>query len=709
MSSENNKKVCIVTPDTIGPVKNGGIGTHCFYLAEELARKGLSVTLLFTGPLINGTHDEWKAYYAQRNVFYEHLHASEECSIAEDGFLETAYRVYLFCKQSHFDFIHFQDWHANGLVTIQAKRTTPYFDDTVLTVTLHSPTEWQKQGMKRWMGENPALEAKLMWAERYCVEYCDILLSPSRHMFNWGKANNWSLCNDQRVIPYCFAQDKSVSQKKLKPDTGHLVFFGRLETRKGLGLFVTALTDLIRHDQKTVRKVTFLGKVGDIHGENAGNYIQRHLTDIVEYELLTDNNSFEALEYLKQSNGVAVIPSLLDNYPFTIIECIVNEIPFLCSDAGGIPEMVDERYCFELGRKNSLTKLIESITEETFLSPKHAYQPGKSRDQWVGLHFTDECNSSPVLHKNPKVSICIPYYNYPLYLPHMIQSISQGSYSDFEVIIVNDGSTDDKANSVFHQLKNSCDKRFKFYEKANGGVGHTRNFAASKAEGEYLIFMDADNLAAPEMIEMFIAAIMKSKADCVTCYFRSFEENHLTLENIVPISQKLFLGQVLEMGPLENVYGDANFIIRSDVFDSVGGFNEDRETSWEDFEFLVRLGVKGFKQEVIPECLFWYRSTADGFSRNTDLYNNHKRVIDTYCNELPEFAQRMVKNLLVPYNVKENVERERLHHEMSFGTSPDQSQLRNVADFILPYPSRRRDIVRKLYYRFKEIRDKRER
>ena len=82
----------------------------------------------------------------------------------------------------------------------------------------------------------------------------------------------------------------------------------------------------------------------------------------------------------------------------------------------------------------------------------------------------------------PKISLIVPVYNSNKYLKRCLESIEKQSYNDIEVIIVDDGSTDDSFEIMSSFSKN--DVRFKSYKKKNGGVSSARNFGLSKAKGE---------------------------------------------------------------------------------------------------------------------------------------------------------------------------------------------------------------------------------
>ncbi|ASA55902.1 glycosyltransferase [Vibrio gazogenes] len=683
-----NKKVCIISPDIIGPIKNGGIGTHCYHLANDLRSQGFDVTLLFTGPLQVKSHEHWIQYYNDLDIKYialdnikSDLNISYELHSSACFFLENSFFIYEYLKRENYDFVHFQDWLANGLVSIQAKQTTNYFSNTLLTVTLHSSTQWQTEGMLRY-SSNPCYDMKLKWAEQYCVQHCDVAISPSEYMFNWVQRSGWTLSKCHRVIPNCYhpAQNNLI---EFVPDKGHLIFFGRLETRKGLEYFLDNIPNV-----DNLVKISFIGKISLTSEGRADSVLAQKLKSReIDYDIYEDFDSFQAIDFIKLNKGLVVIPSLVDNFPYTVVEMIQNGIPFVCSNVGGIPEMVDEKVLFNINDKQGLSKLINNIDIDFFSSINHLYSPVLAKKGWVELHkyfHRDEKNDSKL--NDNLVSICVPYYNYPLYLPLLLASLKGLTYRNIEVIIVNDGSPQPEANDVFERMK-LIYSEFYFYSKENSGVGDTRNFAASKATGEYLIFMDSDNIAYPNMVDDFVKAIKKSDSDVVTCHFDAFDENFEFCDSDKVLYKYLPLGPCKESGILENIYGDANFIIKKQVFEALSGFGTERHTSWEDWEFLAKCALEGYRQAVIPEPLFGYRHTEAGFSRNTSLYNNHQRILKCYSRYYPQEIQNLISGYVLPS-----------FYRISF-IKKLYLKYKNIFDFFFPVDSSRRKLLRSLIKR----------
>jgi glycosyltransferase involved in cell wall biosynthesis len=649
------KKVCIVSLDLVGPVTNGGIGTHAFNLARFLARQdNFEVTLLFSGRFEIENSQYWKKYYSKLNIEFISIEDYPVPTYQMHGtapFIIKSMLVYDYLKTRDFDFIHFQEWQAHGFTSIQAKKTGLAFHNTVLTVMMHSSTQWINQGMERWY-KHPFVQTKMSWCERFCCTHADILLSPSEHMFEWALTNGWNLRERRAVIPYIYEAEQEKTTIDLKLNPKHLIFFGRLENRKGFKVFCGAIDSLNEKASELFDRISFVGKDGMVDGKSGLNcakkFAEKHPN--IQFDFHTEYDTFQAITFIKESGGIAALPSLLDNYPFTVLECIGNGMIFITSTAGGIPEMVDERILFD-AVPQSLAGTLESLSTIISTPLQHKYTKEKAMEKWLELHQTGlESIQQHIGGENPKISVCVPYYNLGKYLPPLLQSLEHQGYDNFDVVVVNDGSTEQASVDVFAAMKEKYEPAgWKFYSKENSGVEETRKFAVEQADSEYVIFMDADNLAVNHMIRDFSRGMQYSGADCLTAHMFSFKGQDSRIDNKKPYFAYIPVGACLELGYFENVFGDTNFIIKKDVFLKLGGFIKER--TWEDWEFLVRLNLNGYKQYVIPKQLFWYRFLETSRRRlSMDLdYRKYQTLLKTYGKNEPEYFRFTLTNLLLPY------------------------------------------------------------
>ncbi len=638
-------RICIVTPDTVGPVKNGGIGTHCYNLAIYFVRLGHAVTLLFTGPHTESDKDRWRTFYQKKGVQLSYLSDFPDLPypVQLPPQLSVSLKIFGVLRRECFDQIHFQDWLANGFHCIQAKRVLDYFSGTLLTVTAHSSTEWINEGMQQW--NSARLEgSKIMWAERYCTAHCDALVSPSTYMLRWMRENRWKLSPQYTVIPYLFFKDSQVAP--YAPEAGTIAFFGRLETRKGLEIFCGGLNKLSPEDLHAIHRVLFIGKEGLCGEQPAIAYINTHLSAIAaKIEFHTNLDTFAAQRLLRERRAVAFLPSLMDNLPYSGIECAVNGIPAFAADSGGFAEIFSAEQLFVPTVAGVAAALRKALHEKLqFKSP--VYDAHLAESGWKELAERRSLPPASVATQ-PLISVCMSHYNHGAYLPEALHSLAEQDYPNFEVIVVDDGSTDAISKEVFHRLRTALDNRFRFYEKTNEGLARTRNACAETyAHGEYLVFCDADNVFEPNMLSTLANAAARSNLDIITCHCLGFIHTD-QLRSRSPEYRYAPLGADLVSGLLENVFGDANFIIKKAIFLELGGFKETRN-SWEDWDLLTRAVLGGKTLDVLPKPLFWYRVTGTGMTGTTSPSGNHRMVLESCEKYLPPFGYRALHDLLVP-------------------------------------------------------------
>jgi len=237
-------------------------------------------------------------------------------------------------------------------------------------------------------------------------------------------------------------------------------------------------------------------------------------------------------------------------------------------------------------------------------------------------------NPSP--SENPFVTVVVPHFNLGDYLPAALASLAQQDYPAYEVIVIDDGSTEPSSLETFRALRGLYSS-FRFLEQSNRGIGATRNRGLNLASGEYYLPFDADNIAHPKMISCFVQAMRRQpETAALTCYFEAFARDE-------DLAAGRFLYSVRPTGgpfvlaASQNIYGDACALYRTEILRKIGGFGEERETSFEDWELFVRMRGLGLQVDVVPAVLFWYRHRKSGFSRVTNGFANQQRVLRAFA------------------------------------------------------------------------------
>ncbi len=398
--------VCIVTAEIVGPHRNGGLGTAMTGLVELLAANEAPVTVLYTGDLENGTIEEWQQRYAEAGAKLIWLNSVNTTRIAglTAAFNWTkAWPLFDYLRKMHFDVIHFNDTTGEGAFCIAAKKLGLAFHDSLLCVALHSPTQWILESNKipnTWPGYSIFLAA-----EKVSIAHGDLLWSPSEYLLNWVKEKGY-------VVPaQCLVRQYVIPTKQLfspgkgkfelaalpppKEDTKtkfkELVFFGRLEERKGLRLFVNILTRMNNELTSRGIEVVFMGKIQAIGGVLADAFIQSHSVNwTFPWRIETQFDQQEATAYLIEHQCLAVMASPVDNSPCTVYEALQFGIPFIAARTGGIPELMQtegrEAHLFDYSIAG-LTDKLREVLENGITTARAALSAKERQNAWLDFHL----------------------------------------------------------------------------------------------------------------------------------------------------------------------------------------------------------------------------------------------------------------------------------------------------------------------------------
>ncbi|MFZ0930340.1 MAG: glycosyltransferase [Syntrophobacteraceae bacterium] len=646
------KRVCIASFDLVGPIRNGGVGTAFTSLAEGLASAGHEVTLLYLmGQFCeNRTLDYWIADYQKKRIRFVPM-PDPSVKILGSWHSIKAYETYLWLKGQSFDVIHFSEWNGPGYFCLLAKHQGIAFTDSLLCVHTHGPILWHKFTNSEYLERYEDVEICFM--EKESVRLADVLLSPSKYLLNWMIAEKWML--PERCYVQQYVMPRNVRRQAVKHDNSihridEIVFFGRLEVRKGLVLFCDALDLLASWPQHF--KVTFLGKPVTLEGKTSEDYIAKRANKWSwPVKVITDLDQNGAISYLEGKGRLAVMPSLADNLPNTVLECLGAGIPFITSTAGGIPEMILEedvpRICFPL-RSEALAEGLRKAVAQGIRPARTAVDFHANESAWVAWHQSMEIPRpdwklaafSSSQDQGPLVSVCIPHRNRHEMLQTALETIRAQDYTNYEVIVVDDGS--DKPETLAYLAKLESDfaaRSWKLLRQENRYPGAARNNAVRHASGEYIFFMDDDNHAKHNELSTFIRVARKTGAAILTCMPDVFTGDG---PNTAETTRWLYLGPAASAGAFENRFGDTNSLIRRDVFDAIGGFHEEYGFGHEDWELFARAVLAGIHLEVIPEALYWYRQSREGVNNSTSLHANRMRNIRPYLEVLPDSLREMV-------------------------------------------------------------------
>jgi len=207
------------------------------------------------------------------------------------------------------------------------------------------------------------------------------------------------------------------------------------------------------------------------------------------------------------------------------------------------------------------------------------------------------------------VSVIIPTYNYGRFIAEAIQSVLQQTHRPDEIVVVDDGSTDDTA-----QVVAGFGDAVKYVRQDNGGVCAARNKGVAESTGEIIAFMDADDTMEPESIAKQVALFSDERVGLVHCGLRLFDdETGETIELQLEGGEDGVADNLL-LWEGASIAGPGAILVTREAFDSVDGFDTGMKVG-EDWDFCYRVARK-FKVRFVPEPLVNYRSHATAAHRN---------------------------------------------------------------------------------------------
>lgn len=234
---------------------------------------------------------------------------------------------------------------------------------------------------------------------------------------------------------------------------------------------------------------------------------------------------------------------------------------------------------------------------------------------------------------NPLISVVIPCYNDGRFLPETITHLQQQTLQDFEIIIVNDGSTDVHTLQVLDELSK---REIKVMHKENGRMSSARNWGVKHAKGNLIAALDADDYFHPTFFEKAVAVLQKQpQTAVVTSYIQMFGEvNKLAKPRGGNEYNFLFSNQC-----------PACAMVRKECWDAVGGYDEAMVNGYEDWEFYIRITQKSWTVHVIKEKLFFYRQTQKSTHKNFTL-PNRASLVDYIVEKHKDWYIQKLKELI---------------------------------------------------------------
>lgn len=249
----------------------------------------------------------------------------------------------------------------------------------------------------------------------------------------------------------------------------------------------------------------------------------------------------------------------------------------------------------------------------------------------------------------PEISIIVPVYKVEKYLDRCVKSILDQTFTDFELILVEDGSPDNCPQMCDEWAKK--DERIRVIHKENGGVSSARNAGLKIARGNYLGFVDSDDWIKPDMYETLYYLLENKQYGISVCGIeRSFSDDVMinstdATDELIVYTQKEYLMKILKVNTQESNHYPWNKLYRKEVFEEI--FFPEGLAVGEDIEstFLTVLNTEKIIETKKIGYIYWFNAESVTFSK----FDARQLDFLEVCNRIVEIANKKCEKEIIEY------------------------------------------------------------
>ncbi len=653
-------KICIAIPPVPAAFAPDDAQQACINLADALAVSGHDITLCISTAdrALKADNDPYAQMTASRGVRVVTLDGLTEAQVIGGWFRRRSYEFYRWLKSqtTSYDCVITPVWQGISYYAVLARQQGIAFEKTRFVTYLMAPTQWRYHARQSMPTSVDALE--VMFMEREIVHRADAAVVGTCGLRDWLESSGWVLPANTSVLPPLPTTLAKSGGSLEKPKVNaaapadraagnpltELVFAGAMDSSDGVELFCQAIK-LLPATLREKLKITFMGAIGEV-GQLAGDwYVRKALRRSGwRYSILAEVDVERQLVYLRDAGRMAVFAARAGRLSQLLVNCLEESIPVLIGEDCGLRDFITADVFQKISFPSNAPALSKTIQtamqigitaiqtpaavpntaqhwERLIKSIVHMQTPASQRVDDKGVAGGKQRSDAAT----PMISVCLVHYNRPETLRQAVDSLKAQSYRNYEVILVDDGSPSAVAQALLKTLDSEfAIRHWRIIRQENQYMWRARNNAAKQARGEYLAFMDDDNIAMPHWLACAMEVAQRTHADLATSTMTLFE-GHSPPEPGVEFPMWVPLGPAAAAGAFTNVFGDVHCLVKRSVFEKLGGFEERFSGYQEDWEFFARAVLAGYKLELIPESLLYYRLSKTSVSRSTDQNWNANR------------------------------------------------------------------------------------
>lgn len=589
-----------------GSITGGGIGTYIANVTRYMAQRGHEVYLVtdcfnndnlhFLPAGVNLIHTK-PVFPERQGCYFTWLHE----------YSDRVYQTLKDLSQQKLDVIEFAEYGAEGFITIRAKKLLNEFAHTKLIVKLHTPSSLLVDiNEEKFRSNQTAIH---IYAEEYSIKNADLVTSPSDDLADYYR-KKLGLSIYKSLYPLeltTHTQPRQFTENQIHK----VVFVGGIQVRKGVDFLIEAAKLVLAKEPNFIFEIYGRDTESAPFCRSYLEYLQKRIPPEWQTKILFKGAvPYTQVAEIFQNSCFCVFPSRWENWPNVCLEAMSLGCVVIGSKYGGMSEMIQngvsgflidpykaEEIAYAILDNCRNHSYLQQISANAQSAIKQWSDPDIACQQIESGYQIEVSTKQWTVNREPKVSVIIPLYNQGQYVQEAIDSIKASTYKNTEIIIVNDGSTDDRTNQIFEQLTGVIK-----VNKLNGGLSSARNVGIAASTGEFILPLDADDKIHPNYIDLAVQALINNTdLSYLTCYTKNFQAFENTY---IPV------GFVPELMLILNTDGKCTNLYRKTAIASVNGFDEEM-ISYEDWDFLISLHENDLHGDVLPLELFYYRRSYD--------------------------------------------------------------------------------------------------
>ncbi len=625
-------KICLVNT-AVATEPHGDLGTQVVEAAAAWRVAGHDVSLLTHAPR---AEDRERLV---RTEAFARIHYVEDVSRDPKAFRfglarGASWFSALACASlrdlAPFDYIEFQDREATGYCSVLEQRLFSTFGDAVLGVRLHTTTRADLQQNRRSHALTPSLRETCVM-EEHTLQHAELVLATSARALR-GAPEPAASAHAHVVHPAARLGDAPTPPAPGRDAAELSLFFcGSLEPSSGIEELILAFHAL----PELSLDVAGIDSDRSPLGTSCADWLRRQLPANVRLSVSTTRD--EVRERLRNAD-VCVLPATGRSWPQCAQDGLAAARLVIGGRDSGIAEMIEhgtsgllvdggDRQAIVTALRKDLAAAapgIDRIAAAGAARIRALTSPSHFADRVAGLIDDTRRARRPRAARlgSARVSVLVPYYRESrAVLGQAIDSAIAQTHGDLQIAILNDGSPRDDAQDIVADMQRR-DPRVEVHHKENTGLAHTRNAAIELATGDFILWLDADNVARPEYAATGLEVFSRfDDIAAITPHYQIFNDqiqNRHVIVNPLPFDRGLCL--------FRNDSGDAGSMFRAAVYKEHGLRYDPLVDCYSDWAMWMDCARAGLRVQPVPRVLYDYRTHADSMT-NAHVWDYHLQLL----------------------------------------------------------------------------------